>query len=398
MSTIKSLLKNLHPSSKDHSKLMMDLLKKKIKSTNENAIKFEEWMAEALYNPFFGYYASKKDILFNRKNIFNNSINGDFVTAPELTPVFAKTLSRQIAQILNHLGSKNIIEFGAGSGILAKNILQEFRDLNFRVNYKIIEISNPLISVQKQTLCSFSNQIEWLSNLPDNFEGCVIANELLDAMPVSIFHYSENKNVMEKWVGLDQKEDFTWLDKPADNRLLKAMEKIIPLIDSNYTSEINFQSNAWIRTIAEWLKKGVVFIIDYGFPRHEYYHAQRTTGTLMCHLSHIAYSDPFLAPGIQDITSHVDFSSIAEISIENGLYILGYTSLANFLINSGIINVIEDLDKSNIKNHIETLGAVQKLLSEIEMGELFKVIAIGKNFQKDLIGFSDNDRSHKLLP
>ncbi|AGF48647.1 hypothetical protein CONE_0109 [Candidatus Kinetoplastibacterium oncopeltii TCC290E] len=398
MSTIRSILKNLHPSSKEHLMLMMDFLNEKIQSTNEHAIKFEDWMNEALYNPFFGYYASKKNIIFDGSNRLNNIINGDFVTAPELTPVFAKTLSRQVAQTLDYLGSKNIIEFGAGSGILAKNIIQEFRNIDVKVNYKIIEISNPLISIQKQTLNSFSNQIEWLSKLPDDFEGCIIANELLDAMPVSIFHYSDNKQILEKWVGINQRGEFIWIYKPADNRLLEAMEKIIPIIDCNYTSEINFQSDAWIRTIPEWLKRGVVFIIDYGFPRHEYYHTQRTTGTLMCHLNHIAYSDPFIAPGIQDITSHVDFSSIAEVSAECGLDVLGYTSLANFLINSGIINVVEDLDKSNLKNHIETLGAVQKLLSEIEMGELFKVIAIGKNFQKNLMGFSHNDRSHKLIP
>ncbi|AGF49374.1 class I SAM-dependent methyltransferase [Candidatus Kinetoplastidibacterium galati] len=398
MSMIKSLLKNLHPSSIEHLRLTMDLLKRKIQSSNERAIKFEDWMSEALYNPFFGYYTSKKDIIFNGRNSTDNNINGDFVTAPELTPIFAKTLSRQIAQVLNYLESENIIEFGAGSGILAKNILQEFKKLGLNINYKIIEISNSLISTQKQTLSSFNDKVEWLSSLPIGFNGCVIANELLDAMPVSIFHYSKNKSIMEKWVGLNQREEFVWIDKPADNRLLEATKKILPLIECDYTSEINFQSDAWIRTIPKWLTRGVVFIIDYGFPRHEYYHLQRATGTLMCHLNHIAYSDPFIAPGIQDITSHVDFSSIAEASIENGLYVLGYTSLANFLINSGIIHIVQDLDKSKIKNHVEELGAVQKLLSEIDMGELFKVIAIGKDFQNELVGFSENDRSHKLLP
>ncbi|AFZ83281.1 hypothetical protein CKBE_00092 [Candidatus Kinetoplastibacterium blastocrithidii (ex Strigomonas culicis)] len=377
---------------------MMDFLKRKIRASTEKAIKFEDWMFEALYNPFLGYYTSKNDILFNERDILKNApINGDFITAPELTPIFAKTISKQIDQTLNYLGSKDIIEFGAGSGILAKNIIQEFMSIGINVNYKIIEISNSLISIQKQTLASFNNQVEWLSSLPNKFKGCVIANELLDAMPVSIFHYSENKNIMEKWVGLDQREEFIWINKPADDRLLNAMNKIIPLIGPNYTSEINFQSEAWVRTIPEWLEEGVVFIIDYGFPRYEYYHPQRITGTLMCHLNHMAYSDPFTAPGIQDITSHVDFSLIAESSIENGLNILGYTSLANFLINSGITNIINDLDRSDIKNHIKNIGAVQKLISETEMGELFKVIAIGKNFQEELMGFSNNDRSQKLL-
>ncbi|AGF47224.1 hypothetical protein CDSE_0114 [Candidatus Kinetoplastibacterium desouzaii TCC079E] len=389
------LLELLNEESNHHIALTKRHLCQEIKKYG-GSITFEHWMDQALYAPSIGYYSSNKNKLFNIKDSL--SAKGDFVTAPELTPVFAKTFAKQLAQVLNILHSKKILEFGAGTGRLALDLIKELDLLGIEVEYEILDISNNLKLIQKETLKEFSERVKWLDSLPENFNGCIIANEVIDAIPVKIFECSYNNIILEKHIGLDKEENFIWVDKIADDHLTKIL---LPRINPTpgYISEINIKGEAWLRTILRNTTKGIVFIIDYGFPQKEYYHPQRDKGTLMCHLHHFTYSDPFFAPGIQDITAHVDFTALANIAIETGCKILGYTSLARFLLNCGIFNVLETVDISTPTKRINTIGPVQKLLSENEMGELFKVICFGINFdqQDKLMGFITKDRSEKLL-
>jgi len=327
-------------------------------------ISFARYMQLALHEPGVGYYASGA-----RKF----GAEGDFVTAPELGSLFGRTLARELRAF------DRILEIGAGSGALA-DVLADGRE------YLILETSADLIRRQKEKL---GHRVRHIDRLPERFSGAVIANEVLDAMPVHMVHWSD-RGIFERGVGTG----LTWADRPATGELL-AMAKPIE-VPTPYVSEIGLEARAWMRTIAQMLEKGAVFVIDYGFPRREYYHPQRSSGTLMCHHRHQAHADPFARPGLEDITAHVDFTALAEAAHDGGAEILGYASQAQYLVNCGITDVLGETNAENALHYAPIAAQAQKLLSPAEMGELFKVLAVGKNLTTPLVGFSRGDRRRSL--
>lgn len=354
---------------------------------------FDHWMAEALYAPGLGYYAAGNVKLAEADA---SAPAGDFVTAPQLTPLFARTLARQVAQVLRQTDTQAVLEFGAGTGALAEGVLRELDALGLQdTQYLILEVSADLRARQAERLAPFGERVRWLDALPDRFRGCVLANEVLDAMPVSLFRWSDDGTVLERGVAWDATQGFVWEDRPAPPRLAEAVAARMPALPG-YVSEINPQAEAWIDAMGRWLEQGAALLIDYGFPQGEYYHPQRAGGTLMCHLRHHAHGDPFTAPGLQDITAHVDFTAMADAAQAAGLQVLGYTSQARFLMNAGLMELLAQLDPSDARAYAQAVAPVQKLLSEAEMGELFKVLAVGRGIAQPLIGFARGDRLGKL--
>jgi SAM-dependent MidA family methyltransferase len=373
---------------------------------------FSAWMHHVLYAPGLGYYAAGNTKLADTQNPNMTALNGDFVTAPQLTPLFGYTLARQVAEVLRQTDTLDVLEFGAGSGALAHDLLTALNALGLSVRYSILEVSADLRQRQQARLATWGERITWLETLPNHFAGCVVGNELLDAMPVELFVWSEQGQVLERGVvslksntvptsdSMSLAQEFAFQDRPASPILIETIQTRMPALPG-YSSEINLLAEAWIRDLGRWLTRGAALLIDYGFPRHEYYHPQRQRGTLMCHIQHRTHDDVFLAPGLQDITAHVDFTAIAEAAQKSGLDVLGYTSQARFLLNAGLPQLLEDyaqqqLNTPDSKARAQTYAAVQKLISEAEMGELFKVIALGRGIDSPLSGFSRSDRSGQL--
>jgi len=354
---------------------------------------FDAWMGEALYAPGLGYYAAGSAKLAEAAN--GQAPTGDFVTAPELTPLFGQTLAHQVAQILRASDSLEVLEFGAGSGALAASVIAALDVLGLHVRYAIVEVSADLRARQQRRLAALGDRVVWLDHLPKSFVGCVLANEVLDAMPVDIFRWDEQEDLRQRGVALDAEGGFVWEDRPAEDELAQRVAGRMPPM-AGYVSEINHQGEAWMRGLGQWLRRGAALLFDYGFPRHEYYHPQRAGGTLMCHLRHHSHADPFVAPGLQDITAHVDFTAMADAALEGGLDVLGYTSQARFLMNAGLMEQLTGLDPSDAGAYARIVAPVQKLLSEAEMGELFKVLAVGRDIDGPLVGFNRGDRRDTL--
>jgi SAM-dependent MidA family methyltransferase len=332
-------------------------------------ISFARYMELALHEPGLGYYAGGA-----RKF----GAGGDFITAPELGSLFGRTLARQLREF------PAILEIGAGSGALAETLLQALD-----CEYSILETSTELRDRQRKRL---GGKVRFLDSLPERFSGAIVANEVVDAMPVHAVAWRET-GVMERGVALEN-GTLSWNERQASGGLRNAAQKIeVPI---PYESEINLAGRAWMRTLGEKLESGAIFVIDYGFPRHEYYHPQRSMGTLMCHHRHRSHGDVFLEPGGQDITAHVDFSALAGAAREAGLEVLGYATQAQFLVNCGITDVLAEANVENALHYAPIAAQAQKLLSPAEMGELFKVLAVGRGAKRPLLGFSRNDRSHTL--
>jgi SAM-dependent MidA family methyltransferase len=358
-------------------------------------IGFDRFMELALYAPGMGYYSGGA-----RK--FGAA--GDFVTAPELSSLFGRTIAAQASQILA-LSAPRIIEVGAGSGQLAADLLLELEQCGtLPESYGILDLSGELRERQHATVARRAphlvNRVHWLDRLPEHFDGLVLANELLDAMPVHLVCWRA-EGLCERGVGVDAsagKIRFVWIDRPASPRLSKAALVLADEYDMppDYLSEICLAAPAWVAAWADILGRGALLLIDYGFPRHEYYHPQRNAGTLMCHYRHHAHGEPFYLPGLQDITAHVDFTAIAEAGCAAGLDFLGYTTQASFLFNCGITKVLERTPATDTTHYLPLANAAQKLISPAEMGELFKVIALGKNIAEPLIGFQRGDRRATL--
>lgn len=365
---------------------------------------YDQWMQAALYAPNVGYYSGGSTIF---------DAAGDFTTAPELTPLFGQTLAAQVQQILMQCDDTAaipaILEFGAGSGLLAASVLTALDQLGLsNVPYFILELSPSLRARQQAQLAKFSDQVQWLDQLPTDFVGCVMANEVLDAMPVHLVQRGANEQILELGVGLNQDSQshapspFILLARPASGELQRVAHQRIPLIE-NYRSEINLQAESWVHEMGRWLKQGAALLIDYGFPTSEFYHQQRATGTLMCHFRHFAHDESLILAGLQDITAHVDFTAIADAALAADLEVLGYISQAHFLLNCGMTEHLEqlqaqlDLDNPiHLQSWTQQVSAVQKLLSEAEMGELFKVMALAKEIDPPLLGFIMRDRRDYL--
>ncbi|MDR1709030.1 MAG: SAM-dependent methyltransferase, partial [Candidatus Accumulibacter sp.] len=359
-------------------------------------IGFDRFMDGALYTPGLGYYAGGA-----RK--FGAA--GDFITAPELTPIFAQTLAATAEEVMA-ASAPYIVEVGAGSGRLAADLLLELeRRGALPETYRILEVSGELRARQRETLARRApgvlERVDWLDRLPEEFEGFALANEVLDALPAHLVRWGGADGppgaIFER--GVVWREDaFAWDDRPARGRVLEAARRIADecALPPGYVSEIGLAAAAWTATWGGILRRGALLVIDYGFPRREFYHPQRAAGTLMCHVRHRAHADPFFLPGLQDITAHVDFTAIAEAGCEAGLDLLGYTSQGVFLLNAGVTDILARLNPDDPARYLPQARAVQKLVSPAEMGDLFKVMALGKGIGETLGAFSEGDRSVTL--
>jgi SAM-dependent MidA family methyltransferase len=336
---------------------------------------FDRYMALALYAPGLGYYANT-----SRKFGTMPGSGSDFVTAPEMTPLFGRALAAQLREALEQTGTGEIWEFGAGSGALARELLASLGPAVRR--YTIVELSASLRERQQQALQPWADRVQWAGELPEQIHGVVVGNEVLDAMPVKLLAH-KGGDWHERGVTLHEGR-LAWEDRPTALR-----PPVEPQGAQDYLTEIHPQAQAFVRTLAERLQEGAAFFIDYGFGEAEYYHPQRHMGTLMCHRGHMADPDPLEAPGEKDITAHVDFTGIAVAAQEAGLLTLGYTTQGRFLLNAGIASLME---AAPLPERI----AAQRLVAEHEMGELFKVIAFHRGPFWDALGFRQGDRTHTL--
>jgi SAM-dependent MidA family methyltransferase len=343
---------------------------------------FDRFMACALYAPGLGYYARAD------RPIFGNAPHSgsDFTTAPEMSALFGAAIAPSLAQALNATATDALWEFGAGSGALAAQLLDA---LGERVrSYTIVDLSGALRARQRERLAAFGARVRWVDALPDTFDGVVVGNEVLDAMPVQLLHF-DGQAWHER--GVTRRDDgaLAFADRPTELR---------PPVDNDFlpgtTTELHAQAEAFVRTLAERMTRGAAFFIDYGFPDAEYYLPQRRDGTLMCHRAHRSDAQPLHDVGDKDITAHVNFSAIALAAQDAGFDVLGYTSQARFLVNSGALALV---DAARSRGDWPAVAAMQKLLAEHEMGELFKVLALSKGAATFTpIGFTQGDRSHRL--
>jgi len=366
----------------------------------EHPLSFHDVMQQLLHAPGLGYYSA------GAKKI---GADGDFITAPEISPFFGYALAGQCAEVLAEIGG-SILEFGAGLGTLARDILLQLEADNcLPENYYIVEISADLRQRQQQliqqTAPHLYAKVIWLDNLPmDGFEGIILANEVIDAMPVHLFEQT-TEGVKELQVRRDSETD-DW-SIACSKRLSPALEEWLSRDEiaqlsfpDGYRSEVNLAMEGWISALANCLQRGMILLVDYGFPRHEYYLPERNTGTLICHYRHHSHEQFFYFPGLQDITAHVDFTAVAESASTAGLSVAGYTNQASFLCSCGILQMAEQSAAGDLQQQMKISQQIRKLIMPEEMGELFKVIALTCGLpdvlSTGLKGFSLSDLRHSL--
>lgn len=370
-----------------HSQQLAALIQTKI-SQNAGWLSFADFMHMALYTPGLGYYSG------GAKKF---GLGGDFVTAPEISPLFAQTLANQVAQVLADTQG-SILELGAGTGKLAADLLMALQALNqLPAQYCILEVSAHLRQIQLETLqntlpTSLAQRVVWLDALPQDFVGMILGNEVLDAIPVHLIHNTA-QGLCERGVAFNG--NFVWQDKPLSAGDLFDLATNLAL-PNDYLTEVCPAASGLIASLAHTLKHGVIVMLDYGFSAREYYHPQRNLGTLMCHYQHYAHTEPLTYVGLQDITAHVDFTSIAHAGVNSGLALSGFCTQAQFLMNCGILNLMSQVSPHDMAHYAPLAAAAQKLLSPAEMGDLFKVIAFSKKFEEPLLGFASGDKSHTL--
>lgn len=366
-------------------------------------IPFSQYMQMALYEPGLGYYSSGRQKFGER---------GDFITAPEVSSLFSRCLARQASDVLNQVIDDrlktSVLELGAGSGIMAADILLELeRTGGLPDEYMILELSGELRQRQKRTLeekaPTVLNRVRWLDELPkEPFNGIVLANEVLDAMPVECFRISEG-GIETLVVGVEE-EKLVAEYAPADpavrekvetieNRLAETRNNKLPL---EYCSEYNPSIQPWLDAIHRVLNRGAMVLIDYGYPVHEYYHEDRSAGTMMCHYQHRAHANPLWYPGLQDITAFVDFTDVAYCAVAAGFNINGYTTQASFLVGCGIEELYQSQFSDDIKEQVVLSQHIKTLTLPSEMGERFKVMALTKNLDVPLAGFIVQDMRNRL--
>ena len=380
ITSVDPLLPPPSPEAAAHSRKVAEHIAE-ILANEDDWIPFSRFMELALYAPKLGYYSAG-----TRKF----GAEGDFVTAPEISPMFAKCLSLQARQVLRQTGG-HILELGPGSGALAADLFGELKAQGAApAKYLLLEVSPDLRDRQRKRLAErFPQDFErfvWLDHLPDKIRGVVIANEVLDVVPFALVHRADNE-FLERGESLSE-AGFSWDDQPIpDGDLKRRAAAVYPMGDYPYLSEVGLAAEALVRTIAAKLEAGVAFFVDYGFPEREFYHPQRSMGTLRCHYRHRFHGDPFFMPGLQDITAHVDFTAMARAADSAGAEILGFTTQAYFLISCGLAVLVSEGDPAMTLSRLKATSAVHRLISPAEMGELFKVLAIGKGFTDPLLGF-----------
>lgn len=376
-----------------HSKQLTAAICQEIAASG--SIPFRRYMELALYAPGMGYYSA---------GLAKLGAKGDFVTAPEISPLFSRALALQCEQILKILKNADILEFGAGNGVMAADLLIELEQRQcLPEHYYILEVSADLRNRQqtllKNRVPQFYSRIQWLDHLPKQpFNGVILANEVLDAMPIQRLQLTPQQ--LNEYHVAYEKDQFYWQIHPIKQPELANIiaNYDIELLHDYYDVEINPLLSPWIHSLSQCLAQGAIFIIDYGFPRHEYYHPERYQGTLMCHYQQRSHGDPLILTGLQDITAHVDFTAVAEAAIHNGLKVAGFTNQAAFLLSLGLLNLAElELQTSDERHRLLVNQQIQKLTSPAEMGELFKVMALTKNLVGiQLLGFSLHDQRQRL--
>lgn len=384
---ISARLPALDAAAQQHSDKLLSHIQQTIRQQG-GWISFAEYMQMALYTPHLGYYSGEAN-KFGR--------GGDFVTAPEISPLFAQALAHQIGQILQ-VTAGSVLELGAGTGKLASGILLRLHELEqLPQHYFILEVSANLRQRQQEYLRerlpkSLFSRLQWLDTLPTHFDGVVIGNEVLDAIPVHVLRWQEG-TWYERGVGIES--GLCWQLRPLQALSLVSAINSEQLPDG-YTTEVCPAAQGLIASLADMLGRGLILMLDYGFAASEYYHPQRTQGTLMCHYQHYAHDNPLVYLGLQDITAHVDFTAMAETALQQGLTCAGYTNQAQFLINCGILQLLQQVSPEDSGRYLPMVAAVQKLLSPAEMGELFKVLALCKGLSEPLVGFVSGDKRHQL--
>jgi len=344
-------------------------------------IPFSRYMELALHAPGLGYYGAG-----SRKF----GPEGDFVTAPEITPLFGRCIALQARQVIEATGG-DILELGPGSGALAADVMEELKSANAMPSrYLMLEVSPELRERQRARIAErfpeHKDRFTWIDTLPQKFRGFAIANEVLDVIPCALVH-RQNGELLERGVILTE-AGFAFDDQPLpEGELKRRASGVFPPGDYDYLSEINFQAEALVRTVAACIDTGVAFFIDYGFPEREYYHAQRAMGTLRCHYRHRVHGDPFFWPGLQDITAHVDFTAMARAAESADAEVFGFTTQAYFLISCGLAVMVSTQDPTMTLSRLQASSAVRRLSAPQDMGELLKVLALGKGMNAPLLGF-----------
>jgi len=382
-----SRLPALDAAAQQHSDTLLAHIQQQVQQQG-GWISFADYMQMALYTPHLGYYSGEAN-KFGR--------GGDFVTAPEISPLFSQALANQVAQVLQTTAG-HVLELGAGTGKLAAGLLLRLAELEqIPQHYYILEVSANLRHRQQEYLqgilpVALYSRLQWLDALPETLTGVVVGNEVLDAIPVHVVEWRAGQ-WLERGVGFDP--ELMWQTRPLQDLSLVAAIDTHPLPDG-YVTEVCPAAQGLIASLATMLTRGLILMPDYGFAASEYYHPQRAQGTLMCHYQHYAHDDPFIYPGLQDITAHVDFTAMAETALANGLDCAGYTNQAQFLINCGILQLLQQVPPEESARYLPMVAAVQKLLSPAEMGELFKVLALSKGLALPLMGFLQGDKRHQL--
>lgn len=379
---------------KCHSEQLLRLVHNEIERS-KGALPFDRYMDLVLYAPGLGYYAAGSQKFGE---------HGDFITAPEVSPLFARCLAQQLAQVLDELPGGDVLEFGAGSGLLAADLLLELESSGkLPRRYMILEVSPDLRQRQATTLQTktpaLMDRIEWLERLPSEpFRGVALANEVIDAFPVQRFKIESDK-VLEQFVAVEDSDlKIVWgpVKSPGlETNLISLIQQRGPFSDG-YESEINPRIWPWLQSIGDCFQAGLLLLIDYGYTQAEYYHPQRRNGTLMCHYRHRAHDNPLILQGLQDITTHVDFTHVAESALDAGFSVLGYTSQTFFLLGCGLDGFIAESDPNHLSEHLVLMQGVKRLTLPSEMGEKFKVIGLGKELKETLIGFNVNNQLERL--
>jgi len=378
---------------KKHSEELAELIKQHIDNAG-GWLSFDKYMQLALYAPGLGYYSGGQQKFAEQ---------GDFITAPETGSLFARTLARPVAALLGQIRDAKIIEFGAGSGKLAADLLVELQVLNcLPEKYLIVELSAELQQRQRETIYQQSpdllEHVLWLSSLPaEPINAVVLANEVLDAMPVKRFMFKENKilqlgvKITDQVLGLSYRE--------ADEQLQLVVESLQlseEVTQQTYLSEINCQTKPWIKSVAECINKGAIYLIDYGYVRSEFYSPERNMGTFMGYYRHRSMDAPLWYPGLQDLTAFVDFTLVAEAALENNLDVDGFTSQGNFLINCGLAEIVESTETNTEIEHLKLVQQMKTLSLPGEMGERFKVLGLSKGLGDNIPGFENRDLRYSL--
>lgn len=379
------------PIAQQHSEQLLNLIKQEIADAG-GKISFADYMQLCLYTPGLGYYSAGSYKIGDR---------GDFTTAPEISSFFSRTLANHIKDVFLQTKQNNVLEFGAGSGKMAIDILTELESQAcLPEHYYIIEASADLRLRQDKlidsTIPHLKNKVVWLDSLPTDFIGAIVANEVCDAMPVHSLHFHQDR-VSERFVEYHSAELHWCEDELSDPLLIKQSAAIQSHIGhSDYITEVNLASQAWLSSLADCMQQGAIFIIDYGYPMSDYYHPQRNQGTLMCYYQHQGHDNPLVLQGLQDITAHVDFTALAQTGVDNGLDVEGFQSQADFLLAGGITELISNTDNPDHLSQLQTSTEIKQLTLPSGMGESFKVLSLSKNLEQILSRCKLADRRYCL--